>query len=256
MNKYVLRNTKDYSLFSVSDVNRGVDGNHLRKLEISMKEYGWIPAFPMLVHRTKRGLEIVDGQHRFYVAKNLGISMWFVETENGFDVAKINAPQCPWKVKDYAESFAKRDVESYVEAMEFAEKHKMQIGDAAALLAGTTSYSNIRKSFVSGEFKVTDRVNAHRMGYLYTEMRDIGRFAVDQSMRLALMAVARVPGIDLGRLVRNARRQPEKLIKYGTREGALNALEEIYNFGARGGKFHLKISAENAMRDRNPAFVK
>jgi len=256
MSKFNLRSTKDYKLFSVSDANRSVDPLHIRKLKDSMAEYGWIPAFPMLVHRTRRGLEIVDGQHRFFVAKDLDIAVWFVECENGYDVARINQPQCPWKTRDYAESFTKRGVQAYAEAMEFAEKNGLTIGDAAALLAGTIHFGNIAQQWKSGDFVIKDREHAERVAYLYVSLRQISRAAVDRAMRLALIAVARVSDIDYIRLIRNAEALPERLVKYATRDAALDMLEEVYNYRIRGSKFPLKVMAENAMRDRSAAAKK
>ncbi len=256
MSKHVLKTTRDYSQFIVSDTNRSVDSRHIRKLMDSMGEYGWIPAFPMLVHRTGCGMEIIDGQHRFFVAKALGLPVWYVECENGYDVARINRPQCPWKLMDYAENFAKRGVESYAEALEFAEKNGMTIGDAAALLGGTTSYSNIREAWMSGEYQITDRNHAERVAYLYTSLRGISREAVDRAMRLALIAVARVPGIDYRRLVRNAKALPDRLVKYATRDAALDMLEEVYNYRHSGNKYPLKVAAQNAMIARNAVGTK
>ena len=248
-----LRSTKDYTLFSVSDSNRGINPRHVRKLKISMTAYGWIAAFPMLVHRTDKGLEIVDGQHRFFVAKELGIAVWFVELEDGYDVARINEPQVPWKVADYANSFANRGNAEYQGVIDFAAANGMTIGDSAALLDGNTNYSNVATEWRSGQYKITDREHADTVAFLYTTIRRITREKVDKSLRLALISVARVPGIDLQRLARNASRLPERFIKFATREGALLMLEDVYNHHQRGDKFPLKTAAENAMHERNAA---
>jgi hypothetical protein len=248
-----LRCTKDYRLFSVSETNREVNSAHVRKLKDSMQAYGWIPAFPMLVHRTRKGLEILDGQHRFFVAKELGLPVWFVEQDAEYDVAKINAPQCPWKTKDYADSFAKRGCEAYVEAIAFAADNQIPLSDAAALLGGTISFGNIRKEWIAGTYRIRDRDHAARVAYLYTGILAVSRSAADQALRVALMAVARIPGLDYRRLIRNAQKMPERFVKFGSRDGALALLEFVYNFGTHGEKYPLKIKAENAMRERSAA---
>ena len=247
-----LRATKDYRLFSVSKHNRDINPGHLRKLKPSMEEYGWIPAFPMLVRRTAKGLEILDGQHRFSVARELGLAVWFVECDDGFNIPLINASQVPWRTLDYAESFSKCGKGDYSEVIAFAEIHQMQIGDAAALLAGTTSFPNIRKCWIAGTYRITERDYAERVAYLYTSIREMTHATVDKSLRLALIAIARVPGVDYARLVRNAARLPERFMKFATREGALQMLEAVYNYGRRE-HVGIKVAAENAMRDRNPA---
>ncbi len=75
----------------------------------------------------------------------------------------------------------------------------------------------------------------------------------NQSLRYALIAIARVPGVDYKRLIRNAEKNPERFVKFGSRDGALTMLEFVYNYAAHGAKFPLKIAAENAMKERNPA---
>jgi hypothetical protein len=254
-NKPTLRSTKDYSLFTVSTCNRDVDPGHMRKLKPSMSEYGWIPAFPMLVRRTsKGGLEIIDGQHRFSLAVELGLAVWFVELEMGYDVARINNAQVPWKTRDYAVSFSHRGVEDYAEVLDFAAENNVPISDAAAMLAGTIIFGNVRKDWIAGTYKITDRKHAERVAYLYNNIRQIsGRMSVDQSLRYALIAIARVPGVDYKRLIRNAAKNPERFVKFGSRDGALTMLEFVYNYAAHGAKFPLKIAAENAMKERNPA---
>lgn len=247
-----LRATKDYQLFSVSKHNREINPSHLRKLKPSMQEYGWIPAFPMLVRRTAKGLEILDGQHRFSVARELGLAVWFVECDNGFNIPRINASQVPWRALDYAESFSKCGKGDYGEVVTFAETHQMQIGEAAAILAGTTSFTNVRKAWIAGTYRITDRNHAERVAYLCTSIREITRTSGDKSLRLALIAISRTPGVDYARLVRNAARLPERFVKFATREGALQMLEAVYNYGRRE-HVGIKVAAENAMRDRNPA---
>lgn len=221
-----------------------------------MEKYGWIPAFPMLVHRTNSALEIRDGQHRFVIAQELGLDVWYVECEDGYDIAIVNQPQQPWKIRDYADSFAKRGVGDYAEVLDFAGHAGMTVGDAASILAGNTSFSNIRTEWVSGEYRITDRDHAERVAYLYASLRRISRAAVDKAMRLALIAVARVPGIDYRRLVHNAEALPERLVKYATRDAALNMLEDVYNYRHHGEKYPLKVAAENAMRARNAVSTK
>lgn len=246
-----LRSSRDYSLFTESDTNRGINPSHARKLKKSMQEYGWIPAFPMLVHRTGKGLEVIDGQHRLSVAKELQLAVWFVELENGYDVARINAPQVPWKIADYGHSFANRGMSDYEEVVAFAEANGVTIGDAACLLAGNTCFSNIVTAWKSGNYKVTDREHAGLVAFLYTSIRKITRASVDKSLRLALIAIARIPGVDLRRLIRNSERLSERFVKFATREGALLMLEDVYNYGGRGAKIPLRTAAENAMRERS-----
>jgi hypothetical protein len=237
-------------MFSVSQRNRGYSEGHARKLAVSMKEYGWIPAFPMLVVRTAKGLEIVDGQHRYAVAQLLGIAVWFVELAGNFDVAQINAPQIPWSIRDYTKFYSDQGSEQYVAAVEFAEAHSLCTGTAAALLCGTAAFTNVKRAWFAGSYKITERRYAESVARVYDALRNIARDAVNRSLLYAIMGAARLSAFDPDRLIRKAMQCPEKLKKFGTRDGALRMLEDIYNHG-RGDKIPIHCDATAILAERN-----
>lgn len=250
-----LRATKDYAMFKANKANRRIEDAHLRKLRPSMQQYGWIPSFPMTVLKNGDGrFSILDGQHRFTLAQDLGLSVWFVEVDHEYDVPKINGGQVPWNTAAYAGNFADRGMKDYAEVIAFADDHGVSIGFAAHLLAGQTGFSNIRHAFRDGEYRVVDREYANKVAFLYNEIKAEIHRAVDKSLLLALMAVVRVDGFEPERLMSGVRKLPERVQKFGTRDGALEMLEYLYNYGRRGPKVALKVAAENAMNARNAGF--
>lgn len=68
-----LLSTKDYSRFELCQFNRSVAKT--KNLRDSMKEHGFIPAYP--IHCTLKGgkLQIKAGHHRFEVAQELGLAV-------------------------------------------------------------------------------------------------------------------------------------------------------------------------------------
>lgn len=63
--------TSDYFRFKILDGNRDVLKSHVNKIKESMKKFGWIG--PGIIVNEK--FEIIDGQTRFYAAKELGLPM-------------------------------------------------------------------------------------------------------------------------------------------------------------------------------------
>jgi hypothetical protein len=251
-----LKTTKDYALFHLSDTNRGISPRHIRKIKTSMEMYGWIPAFPMLVKPATKGLEVVDGQHRLTVSKDLDIPVWYVEIDRDFDVAGINNGAEAWRISDYCNCFVNSGKYAYVEVMEFAEKHGLGICDAAGLLAGTIRFTNVSREFKDGSYQITDREHADKVANIYSGLRAAFRCPVNQSLFYAIVAISRVDSVDIQRLIKNAERNPDRFIKCSTRDSALKMLEDVYNYHARGDKYPLQINAENAMRDRSPCKAK
>lgn len=252
MGKRVIQSTANYRLFERSSENRKTDLKKHKKLLESMKVYGFLACFPIVVRRDySTGKYIVkEGQHRLVIAEQLGLEVWFVEEEIDFDIAVINCTARVWVLRDYAEKFAANGLMDYREAIDFSERHSLPLGTSISLLAGTTSFSNCSSQFVDGEFKVKDQKWANDVAAIYSPL--ILMSPALKSVRLveACMAVCRVPGFDARRLLSCAKRCREKLIPYSTKDAYLDMLEEIYNFG-HNKLVGLKSAAIMAMRERN-----
>lgn len=245
-----IRSSRDYRMFCRSDDNRVLDLKKHRKLQESMKKYGFLQSFPIVCHRNgDKKLYVKDGQHRLTIAEALKLPVYFVEEDVDFNVAEINCTAKVWGLRDYAEKYAMANVASYQEGLEFTERYKIPLGAAFALLGGCTCFGPISSSFVSGNFKVKDREWANNAAGVYSQL--IGLAPGIKSARLleACMGVCRVPEFESKRLIQGAARCREKLVSYSTKDAYLAMLEEVYNFG-RNKLFGLKSAALMVMRDR------
>lgn len=249
---YAVRSTKDYSLFELSPDNRQVCLSKHRKLEESMQKYGFLRCFPMACY--KRGVKwiIKDGQHRFEVARKLGLPVWWIESPEDFDVADTAAGQKSWQAGDYVNRFIRRGLKAYIELKDFCDTHKITVQVGAKLLSGTVSFGNIVDKFYSGNLVIKDRRWADVVASCYTGLCNLSKSVKNARLLEACMYAARVPNFDAGRLLSNAERCCDRLRPYSTRDAYLSMLEEIYNFNKRH-LVPLKISAEQAMRERNAA---
>lgn len=250
-----IRTTKNYSIFRRSDDNRPTDLKKHRKLEESMKKYGFLRCFPVVVVRDQAGgLVVKDGQHRLQIASNLALPVHYVEEDVDFDVAVINCTPKGWTLHDYAAKHASNGKEAYQQGIDFARDHGVPVGIAFALLAGTVSFNNCQEAYLSGDFEVKDRAWAESVVAVYVGVTRISPALRKRPLLEACMAVCRVKGFDGKRLLLNVSRKPELLKNYGTREGFLQMLEDVYNHHAKpSGVFALKIEALKAMKARNIA---
>jgi hypothetical protein len=245
--------TRNYRLFGRNDDNRPLNIKKHKKLEKSMKQYGFLACFPIVcVRDASKNLIVKDGQHRLAIAETLGLPVYWIEETVDFDVAIINCTAKTWVLRDYAQKWANGGRKSYQECIEFADIHNLPIGTAAALLAGTTSFGNIDADFTDGVFKVKDRKWADSVAAIYGPLTQMVPATKNARFIEACMAVCRVAEFDGERLVSNARRCRDKLAAYSTRDAYLQMLEDIYNFG-RSRIFALKIEATKVMRERNVA---
>lgn len=245
--------TKNYGQFIRSEENRPVDLRRHRKLVESMKEYGFIPEFPIVcVRNAEDRLIVKDGQHRLAIAQQLGIPVFWAESDIQFDTAKINCTSKTWVARDYANTFAMSGKADYQEGMDFASQHGIPITKAFALLGGTVSFRNVSEAFFAGEFKIKDKRWAGSVASIYKALSSLSAKVSNVRFIEACMAVCRVEGFDPKRLLSNAERCPDKLLSYSTRDAYLDMIEDIYNFG-RAKLVPLKIEALTAMRERSAA---
>lgn len=88
--------TEDYSQFKFLVGNRKVGIN--RKLEKSILDKGILK--PIAVNSN---MEIIDGQHRFVIAKlhNLSIPYYVTITKNLDEIIELNNTSVNWTIRDY-----------------------------------------------------------------------------------------------------------------------------------------------------------
>jgi hypothetical protein len=245
--------TKNYRLFERSADNRVLCPKKHKKLERSLKAYGFLSCFPVVCHRNgDKHLIVKDGQHRLAIAETLGLPVYWIEETVDFDVAVVNSTAKVWVTRDYAEKYAASGVKAYIEGLEFADNHKLPVGIAFAILGGTTTYSNVQSDFESGSFKIKDRKWADAIAGIYSPLTTLSPACRNAQLLTACMAVCRVPDFDAKRLLKNADRCRDRLVSYSTREAYLDMLEGIYNHHCAK-LLGLKAEATMAMRDRSAA---
>lgn len=256
--KKAIHVTTNYRLFNKSSDNRPLDPKKHKRLYESMQKYGFIPDYPVIAIRAADGnLELKEGQHRLQAAESLGLPVYWTETKIDFDIGLVNDTQKPWQTIDYARKHASNGLKVYQDGIDFAEQYKIPIGTAFALLGGTTSFGNVEPQYKSGTFKIKDKPYADMVATVYSSISNMSSAGIKkQTFIEACMKVCRVSGFDPKRLISGAELCREKLVNYGTCDGFLTMLEEVYNF-KRFAKnlFPLKLQAIATMRDRNATKV-
>jgi hypothetical protein len=128
--------TKNYSKFVFSKQNREVKTKTILSIKESMQKFGFIPGRPVLV--TKEFV-IIDGQHRFLAAKDLGIEIEFEILQGDYveKMIKLNSTQSNWSLEDYVNSYASQNVDCYRKLLKFQEKYDLNLSAAITLFFGS-----------------------------------------------------------------------------------------------------------------------
>jgi hypothetical protein len=171
-----LLSTKDYAGFLLCQFNRNVEKT--KYLEQSMKAHGFIPAYPIHATRTADGrLQIKAGHHRFEVAKSLGITIYYVISNDEATIHELEKATTTWKQKDYLTSFAKCGLGDYQIVAEFFERTGISLGHCISMFSGETASSNNKTdAFKNGTFTVTqDGIqHAEEVGEVVSHCGDCG----------------------------------------------------------------------------------
>lgn len=140
--------TKNYSKFVFSKQNREIKPKTVLSIKESMKKFGFIPGRPVLI--TKEWI-IIDGQHRFLAAKDLGIEVEFEILEGNYldKMIQLNSTQSNWSLEDYVNSYASQNVDCYRRLLKFQEKYDLNLSSAITIFFGAGIKSlNIRNGEV------------------------------------------------------------------------------------------------------------
>jgi hypothetical protein len=175
--------TTNYSKFLFSKENREIKTKTVVAIKESMLKFGFIPGRPVLV--TKEWI-IIDGQHRFLAARDLGISVEFEIVEGDFidKMILLNSTQSNWTLEDYVNSYANQNVDCYRKLLKFKEKYELNLSCAIVLLFGAgVKTSDIRK----GEILKTNP-NADRMAEYILNCSTIS-YNKDQKFVRAIVSV-------------------------------------------------------------------
>lgn len=162
--------TKNYSKFVFSKQNREVKTKTVLSLKESMTKFGFIPGRPVLI--TKEWV-IVDGQHRFLAARDLGIEIEFEILEGNYldKMIYLNSTQSNWTLEDYVNSYASQNIDCYRKLLKFKEKYDLNLSSAITIFFSASVKSvNIKKGEIlkinSNADQVADFIlNCHTVAY-------------------------------------------------------------------------------------------
>ncbi len=249
--------TNDYGQFTFSIKNRDVDlkKSKAKKLRQSLKEHGWIPSFPMTVYKNGNDkFTILDGQHRFSIARELGMPVKYVVVDQEFDISQINNTQDTWKLKDYLTRWQRAGKKNYFEIEEFMEIHpNVSLSMTIDLLSGSTgSGIHIKNKFKEGKMDITSRSRgmAYKIANAFESIIEVDKDAKHNNLLKALYKCFHVDSFDSQRLIEQCEKNPAMIQPYSKTEDWLDLLQEIYNHGRHSNRIPLRFQAEEAMKQR------
>jgi len=147
--------TKDYGMFRFLKGNRDLNEGKIKRIMRSVEDgLEFFRYCPIMV---SKDAFVIDGQHRFYVCKKLGLNVYYVIVPDFTlrQVAEMNNNASKWKDKDYLNCYIDVGIEHYKVLAGFIETYQVNIGIASSLLDyGKVRGGGGRDNFRDGLFKV------------------------------------------------------------------------------------------------------
>lgn len=230
--------TDDYDMFHRLKGNRGIKADRKAKIRASIMKCGYIPV-PIVANED---YAIIDGQGRWQVLKELGISMAYVVVA-GLGIAdciEMNIVSTPWKDIDYIESFADQGNENYIRLVNLMDNEVAKWAKPTNIIMASTGKSSAKDVIRNEELVLTDEIEDYAVELLsYVDMMAdsiTGQLGcVPTKLANAIMFAYQVEGTDRERLKATIEQNAAGFGTSATTPEYLISLSAAYNHKIRGG---------------------
>lgn len=238
-----IASTYDYGIFKLLCENRNV--GKLVPLRRSMAKKNMMSAFPLIVNEE---MQVLDGQHRLAVAKELGLQVFYVVDDSIElkDVPMAAAAVSKWTNRDYCTHYAKKGVNPYIELLSILKEYpEITLGTLSTAFSFSQA-GGVRHgqgSFRDGTWKGAS------IPYIKKSLsicRCLSPVIKKEAWRRcfvgAIGRLTRWEDFDEGRLIKKISNYPTEVVPCIDIRKTLEMLQAIYNY-------------KHKYRDTFPAFV-
>jgi hypothetical protein len=227
--------TKDYSKFNFNSKNRHVNPAHKDNLVQSIKKNNLLEAQPITVNAD---FEIIDGQHRFIAAKELGLPIYYIKVDGLEidDAITLNINTRNWRYKDYLHYWIDQGKESYIYFQNFMETYGFGYAVSLALLGlgQADKGQKLTDIFNAGKFAPKHKEYAEDIGDKVLQLEEYGKFVTTRSFMLAFDKVHSMDEFSFEEFLRKVKQTPGRFQRRAAVDHYLRLLEEVYNYNRNG----------------------
>ena len=218
--------TKNYSMFSHIQGNRDVNMLHVKRLKKSLEKNN---LFSVVI--VNENYEIIDGQHRFEVLKQLNADINYVICY-GYglrEVQILNANTANWKMSDYLDGYCDLGYSDYILFKKFIKHFDLKFNPALILLNGTDMESQ-RNAFYNGDYRISNYNKSLEYANHVENIYKYFKGAKRRSFILALVKLLNNKDFEIATFMRKLELQPNSLTPMTNTQQYLEAIENIYNY--------------------------
>ena len=226
--------TNDYSAFKNLKGNRLLNERKIKKIMADISDgLNFLKYCPIIVSKE---MEIIDGQHRFYVAKKLKENVWYVIYNNDITlhaVAKLNSNTERWKPQDFINCYTTIGTKDYKALQEFIDKYNFPLSFAIRLLSTGKAKTGGLKENPKNEFEAGNfRISSIHYAYEFADFAMMFNKLPQWNSRNFLLAIHRIfkkEGVEIEKLLEKFNDNINMLERCSSEKDYLRTLEDIYN---------------------------
>jgi len=221
--------TEDYFLFKPIDGNRNKNLLHMNRLKKSMQNN-----YLFTVITVNENYEIIDGQHRFEVIKELGLPLNYIVCK-GYGLKEVhilNQISKTWNADDYLTGYCNLGYSEYLKYREFKEAYGLGHNECMSLLSGKY-FRNGVDEFYSGEFKIKDYNEACLIVEKIFMVAPYYNGYKRRSFIYAMIQLIKNKNFEFTEFIQKLKIQPTALVDCTTITQYISLVEEIYNYRRR-----------------------
>jgi len=221
--------TTDYFLFKSIDGNRTKNLLHINRIKKSMNHQY---LFTVIIVNEK--YEIIDGQHRFEVIKELGLPLYYIIC-SGYglnEVHILNQNSKTWNADDYLTGYCNLGYKDYITYREFKNTYQLGHNETMTILTGTTTKSHI-DVFYTGNFKVADLENSKNQVEKMLMIEPYYNGIRRRSFVYAFLNLLKNENFEFTEFIQKLKQQPTAMVDCTSTTQYISLIEEIYNYRRR-----------------------
>lgn len=221
--------TKNYYKFKYLEGNRNVNPIHYERIKKSISENS---LFSIIV--INENFEIIDGQHRFEVCKELGLPINYVVCK-GYglkEVQMLNQNTKTWSGTDFLEAYCKLGNQDYIQFRNFMKQYDLKQNICLAISSGLNSAAsnyNI-KDFNGGRFKFKNYPQAVDIAEKINIIHSYYAGAKRRTFVLALLTALKNPSFNFTQFIHKLSYQSSVLVDCVSMKDYISVIEKIYNY--------------------------
>ncbi len=237
MSTVMVFQTDEYARFKTITGNRQLNDAKIKRI-ISEIESGvdLLQYYPIQVVEKDNRLDIVDGQHRFYICRKLKKQVYYIVLKREIslpDIAKVNSNVEKWKGADFINCYTQLDNENYRQLQVIMDKYPVPMTTAISLLqsgvvndGGGTKNDFERGSFVIKKYDLTMQV------LNYCSQFDYERKFNRQFIK-AVLKIIESNKVKMEDVIAKVAEYPDDLVAQHEWKDYLTNLENIVNKGKK-----------------------